>query len=62
MLLANQFAGFLNQICPEKKINEIAWFFACRYKFMEIKSSLKNIGMDVAKNRCEHPSAGTLKL
>ena len=26
-----------------------AWFFACWYRFMEIKSLLKNIEVDVAK-------------
>ena len=29
-----------------------AWFFACRYRFMEIKSWLKNIWMGMVKNSC----------
>ena len=61
MLLANQTAEFLNQISLEKN-DEKAWFFACWYKFIEIKSWLKNIGLDVVINGCAHSGGKTLNL
>ena len=44
-----------------------AWFFACWYIFMEIKSWFKDLGaggrrVDVVKNGCGHSVHGTLKL
>ena len=39
---------FESTISLEQK-DEIAWFFAGWYKFMAIKSWLKNIGVDVGK-------------
>ena len=36
--------------------DEKAWFFACSYRFMEINSWLKNIGMGVIKDGCGHSS------
>ena len=42
--------------------DEKAWFFACWYRFMEIRSWLKNIGVDVVKNGCSHSVHRTLKL
>ena len=42
--------------------DEVAWFFACLYKFMEIKSWLKNIWWGVVKNGCGHSDHMTLKL
>ena len=44
MPLANQIVRFLNQLYLWDKIDEKAWFFACWYLFMDIKSWLKNIG------------------
>ena len=43
VILANQIAVFLNQLYLQNKIKKIAWFFACWYKFMNIKSWLENI-------------------
>ena len=37
-------------------------FFACWYRFMEIRSWLKNIGVGVVKNGCGHSGLRTLKL
>ena len=34
-----------------EQIDKMAWNFACWYKFMAIKSWLKNIGMGMAKKR-----------
>ena len=62
MLLANQIAGFLNCLSLEQNY-EKTWFFACWYKFREIKSWLKNIGVGgVFKNGCGHSGLRTLKL
>ena len=61
MLLANQIAEFLNQISLEQN-NEEAWFFACWYKFIEIKSWLKNTGVDVVINGGAHSGRRTLQL
>ena len=43
-----------------KQKDEKAWFFACLYKFMEIKSGLKNIGVGVVKKGCVHSCHRTL--
>ena len=48
-------------ISLERK-QEKAWFFACWYKFIEIKSWLKNIGMGVVINVCSHSGCRYLKL
>ena len=37
-------------------------FFACWYNFMEIKGWLKNIGVGMVKNGCDHSWPRTLKL
>ena len=37
-------------------------FFACQYKFIEIKSLLETTGMDEIKNGCDHSGYKTLKL
>ena len=37
-------------------------FFACWYKFIEIKSWLKNTGVDVVINGCAHSGRRALKL
>ena len=42
--------------------NERAYFFACWYIFMEIKSSLENIEVGMVKNRCGHSGHRTLNL
>ena len=41
---------------------EKVWFFACWYKFIEIKSWLKNIGMSMVINVCSHSGCRYLKL
>ena len=57
----NQISGFLiNHVFT--KISEIAWFFACWYKFTEIKSWLKNFGVGMVRNGCGQSGHGTLKL
>ena len=61
MILVNQNGGFLNQISLEQN-DEKAWFFACWYKFIEIKSWLKNTGVDVVINGCAHSGRRALKL
>ena len=50
------------QTVPLEPNDEIAWFFACWYKFMEITSRLKNIGESMIKNGCGHCGPRTLKL
>ena len=42
--------------------DENAWSFAYWYKFIENKSWLKNIGMGMVKNRCDHFGFRTLEL
>ena len=42
--------------------DEKAWFLACQYRFMEIRSCLKYIGVSVVKNWCCHSVVRTLKL
>ena len=49
MLLANQITGLLNQLISLEQNDAKAWFFACWYRFMEIKSWLKNIGVGMVK-------------
>ena len=41
---------------------EKAWFFECCYRFMEIKSWLKNFRLGLIKNGCDHSGLKTLKL
>ena len=53
LVLANQFAGFLNQLYLQNKMMN---------KFMEIKSWLKKIGVGVVKNGSGHSGQRTLKL
>ena len=45
-----------------KQNDEKAWFFACWCKFMETESWLRNIGMDVVRNECDHSGVRTQKL
>ena len=42
-----------------QQINEIAWFFACWYKFTEIKSWSKTFWMGMVRNGCGQVSHGT---
>ena len=42
--------------------DERDWFFACWYKFMRIKSWLKNVAMGMVKNECDFSGHRTLKL
>ena len=42
--------------------DEKLWFFACWYKFIEIKSWLRNIRMGVVINWCAHCGCRNLKL
>ena len=42
--------------------DEKAWLFACWYRFMEIRSWLKNIGVGLVKNGCGHSILKTPKL
>ena len=42
--------------------DEKAWFLACWCRLIEIKSWLKNIGVGVVKNGCDHSGLRTLKL
>ena len=63
MFLANQIAAFLNELYTSlEQKDEKAWFFACWYKFIEIKSWLKNIGMGVVINGCAHSGCWYLKF
>ena len=45
-----------------EQTDEITWFFACWYKFMDSKSWVKNIGMGVVNNGYGHSGYRTLKL
>ena len=45
-----------------EQYDEKVWVFACRYRFMESRSWLKNIEVDVVKNGCGHSILRTLKL
>ena len=62
MLLASQIAEFSNQLYLEKKMMTRTWFFACWYRFMEINSWYKNIGVSMIKKMCGHSVYMTLKL
>ena len=42
--------------------DEKAWFFACRYRFMENRSWVENIGVGMVKNVCGYSVLKTLKL
>ena len=42
--------------------NAKAWFFACWYKFVEIKSWLKNLEVGMVKNWCYYSGQKTLTL
>ena len=52
---------FQSNVSPEQNY-EIAWFFACLCKYMEMKSWLKNTTEGVVKNEFNHPGYRTLKL
>ena len=41
-----------------EKVDEKAWFFACWYRFTEIKSWLKNIEVGVVENELGHSGPG----
>ena len=45
-----------------EQYDEKAWFFACWYRFMESRSWLKNIEVDMVKSGCGHSVLRTLKL
>ena len=45
-----------------EQYDEKVWVFACWYRFMESKSRLKNIEVNLMKNRCGHSVLRTLKL
>ena len=49
-------------ILPPEQINKIAWFFACRYKFIWIKCWSKIFWIGMIKNGCGQSGHGTLKL
>ena len=57
----SDYRNFKSVISIEQN-DEKAWFFACWYKFMEIRSWLKNIGVVVVKNGCGHSVVRNLKL
>ena len=42
--------------------DEKAWFFGYWYRFIEITSWLKNIGVEMVKNGCGHSGLMTLKF
>ena len=48
-------------LSPEHNDGEVR-FFGCWYRFMEIKSWLKNIGVGMVKNGWSHSGLRTLKL
>ena len=48
-------------ISPEHK-DEKAWFFACWYRSVKIKSWLKYIGVGMVKNGCGYSGLRILKL
>ena len=45
-----------------EQIDKKAWFFAYWYRFIQIKSWLKNIGVGIVKTGCGHSGLRTLKL
>ena len=57
-------SGFWTLKLPvsEEWIHGINWFFACWYKFIQIKRCLKIFGVGMAKNRCGQCGDRTLKL
>ena len=42
--------------------DEKAWFFECLWRFIEIKSWLKKLGVGMVKNGCGHSGLRRLKL
>ena len=58
-VLAQSDCKIFKSVISLKQNDERAWFFACRYIFMEIKSWLKNFGVNVVKNGCGHGVHGT---
>ena len=60
--MAGQIVGFLNSTVSLEENDEKARFFACWYRFMEIKSWSKSIVVGVVKNVFDHSSHRTLKL
>ena len=62
MFLANRIAGFFKWIISLEQKDEKVWFFACWYKFIEIKSWAKNIEMGGFINGCAHSGCRNLKL
>ena len=52
---------FKSTISLEQNYEKV-WFFVCWYKFTEIKSWLKNIGMGMFINGCNHCGCRNLKL
>ena len=45
MLSANQIGRIFNSTVSLEKIDEKVWFFACWYRFMDIKSWWSKIGV-----------------
>ena len=54
--------GTLKSAVSQEWIDEMGWFFACRYKFMKAKSYFNNCWVDVVKNGRGLKYCGTLKL
>ena len=54
--------GTLKSAVSQEWIDEMGWFFACRYKFMKAKSYFNNYWVDVVKNGRGLKDCGTLKL
>ena len=52
----------LNMIVSQEGTDTINWFFACWYKFMQIKMWLKIFGTGMVKSGCGQSGDGTLKL
>ena len=52
---------FKSPISLEKN-DEKNWFFACWYKFIEVKRWLENIGVGMVINGCDHSGSRTLNL
>ena len=46
----------------QEQNDEKAWYFACWYKSMKIKSWLKNIAVGLVKNERDHSGLRTLKV
>ena len=61
MFSANHIAGFfINHI--SRTNNEIAWFFACWYKFIYIKNWSKILWLGMLRNGCGQSGHRTIKL